>query len=130
MNSLAEWIIEQTSDALIYADTQGTIQRWNRAATKLFGFNAEDALGESLDIIIPKHLRDAHWRGFNAAIASGKLKLAGTPTLTRAVHKEGHKLYVEMTFALVVNDNDEVLGSVSMARDATERVERERAARK
>lgn len=130
MSSLAEWIIEQTSDALIYADTQGVIQRWNHAAEKLLGFSAEDALGESLDIIIPKHLREAHWRGFNAAIASGKLKLAGTPTLTRAVHKEGHKLYVEMTFALVVNDTGEVLGSVSMARDVTERVERERAARK
>ncbi|NLC08371.1 MAG: PAS domain S-box protein [Gammaproteobacteria bacterium] len=130
MSSLAEWIIEQTSDALIYADTQGTIQRWNHAAEKLFGFSAEDALGESLDIIIPKHLREAHWRGFNAAIASGKLKLAGTPTLTRAMHKEGHKLYVEMTFALVVNDTGKVLGSVSMARDVTERVERERAARK
>jgi len=129
MNNLAEWIVEQTSDALIYADSEGNIQRWNLAASKLFGFSANEAMGESLDIIIPKHLREAHWRGFNAAIASGKLKLSGTPTLTRALHKEGHKLYVEMTFALVVNDNDEVVGSVSMARDATQRVERERAAR-
>lgn len=129
MTNLAEKIIAQASDALIYADTQGTIQYWNQAAEKLFGFSAAQALGQSLDIIIPKHLRDAHWRGFNAAIAQGTLKLAGAPTLTRALHQEGHKLYVEMTFALVIDDDSSVLGSISMARDATERVAKERAAR-
>src|SRR5690554_2080492 len=126
---LAEWILEQTSDALIYADTEGNVQRWNAASTALFGFSSEDALGQSLDLIIPKHLRDQHWRGFDAAMQSGQLKLSGKPTLTRALHKEGHKLYVEMTFALVKNEAGEVQGSVSMARDVTARVEAEKAAR-
>ena len=128
-DQLAEWILEQTSDALIYADTEGNIQRWNAASSELFGFTSADALGQSLDIIIPKHLREAHWRGFDAAIQSGQLRLSGKPTLTRALHKEGHKLYVEMTFALVKNAQGEVQGSVSMARDVTERVEAEKAAR-
>lgn len=128
MSQLARLILEQTTDALIYADTQGNIQCWNQASCQLFGFSKQEAVGQSLDIIIPKHLRDAHWRGFNAAISSGKLKLSGAPTLTRALHKDGHKLYVEMTFALVT-DQQQVLGSVSMARDATERIEREKAAK-
>ena len=127
---LAELILEQTSDTLIYADTEGNIRRWNAAATELFGFNAEEALGQSLDLIIPKHLRDAHWRGFDAAVQSGQLKLSGKPTLTRSLHKDGGKRYVEMTFALVKNEQGEVQGSVSMARDVTERVEAEKAARK
>jgi PAS domain S-box-containing protein len=124
------WILQQTSDALIYADNEGNIQRWNAAACELFGFTAEDAMEQSLDLIIPLHLREAHWRGFDAAMRSGQLKLSGKPTLTRALHKAGHKVYVEMTFALVKNPAGEVQGSISMARDVTARVEAEKAARK
>ncbi len=126
--SLAEQVVDQGGDAIIYADRSGLIRRWNGAATALFGFTAEEALGQSLDLIIPDHLRAPHWRGFEAAISSGGLKLAGRPTLTRAVHQHGRKLYVEMTFALVLRNGD-AEGSVAVARDVTEGVERERAAR-
>jgi PAS domain S-box-containing protein len=95
----------------------------------LFGYSADEALGQNLDLIIPEHLRVAHWNGFNAAITSGTMKLQGRPTLTRATHKSGRRLYIEMTFALVKGAEGEVEGSVAMARDVTERVERERAAR-
>ncbi|WP_338075963.1 PAS domain S-box protein [Castellaniella defragrans] len=127
---LAERIVEQTTDTLIYADRAGRIARWNQAACRLFGFSRDEALGASLDIIIPEHLRAAHWAGYDAALASGRTKLAGRPTLTRGVHKDGRKLYVEMTFALVKDGSGAAIGSVAMARDVTERVERERAARK
>lgn len=126
---LAEWILDQASDALIYADSDGRIRRWNRAASQLFGFDAAEALGASLDLIIPLHLRSAHWAGFHAAMESGELRLQGRPTLTRATHKDGHKLYVEMTFALVKTPDGATIGSVAMARDVTERVNRERATR-
>ena len=125
--SLVERIVDQAGDAIIYADRSGTIRRWNRAATALFGFSAEEALWQNLDLIIPEHLRAPHWRGFDAPMASGTLKLAGRPTLTRAAHKSGRKLYVEMTFALVVTDGA-ADGSVAVARDVTERAARERAA--
>lgn len=122
-------ILDDVADALIYADRAGTIVRFNRAASALFGFSMDEARGQNLDLIIPEHLRAAHWKGFEAALASGTMKLAGRPTLTRALHKDGRKLYIEMTFALVRNGDGEVLGSVAMARDVTERVERERAAK-
>ena len=124
--SLAERILDSVGDAVIFADDKGTIRRFNAAATALFGFSAEAALGQSLDLIVPEHLRSAHWRGFDAAMANGKLKLQGRPTLTRANHKSGRKLYVEMTFAIV--EGVEALGAVAVARDATARVERERQA--
>lgn len=127
---LAEHILDQVADALIFTDGSGTIVRWNPACSALFGYPAEEALGQSVDLIIPEHLRAAHWSGFDAAMKSGSLKLQGRPTLTRAVHKSGRKLYVEMTFAIVKSDTSEALGSVAMARDITERVERERAARR
>jgi PAS domain S-box-containing protein len=128
-SQLAERILDQVADAVIYANRSGAIVRWNRASAALFGFSADEALGQSLDLIIPEHLRAAHWRGFEAATTKGVMKLQGRPTLTRALHKSGRKLYVEMTFA-IVNDAGEggVLGSVAMARDVTDRVERERAA--
>ncbi|MCK1618650.1 PAS domain S-box protein [Bradyrhizobium sp. 159] len=122
-------IIDDVADALIYSDRSGTITRWNRASAALFGFSAGEALGQNLDLIIPEHLRAAHWKGFEAALASGTMKLAGKPTLTRALHKSGRKLYIEMTFALVQDAGGAVLGSVAMARDVTERIERERAAK-
>jgi PAS domain S-box-containing protein len=126
---LAEQIIGQVADAVIYADRDGNIARWNPAASALFGYSADEALGQKLDLIIPEHLRAAHWRGFDAAMASGTLKLEGRPTLTRALHKSGRKLYVEMTFAIVkAGASGDVLGSVAVARDVTERVEKERAA--
>jgi PAS domain S-box-containing protein len=124
---LTERILDQVADAVIYANRSGEIARWNGASAALFGYSAEEALGQGLDLIIPEHLRAAHWRGFNAAMTNGVMKLQGRPTLTRALHKSGRKLYVEMTFA-IVKDNDEMLGSVAVARDVTERVERERAA--
>jgi PAS domain S-box-containing protein len=124
---LAEWIVEQVADALIYADREGRIVRWNHAAGQLFGYSAADALGNSLDLIIPTHLRAAHWAGYDLAIANGTTKLHGRPTLTRATHKDGRKLYVEMTFALVKDKDDQTIGSVAMARDVTDRVVKERA---
>lgn len=127
---LAEWIIDQVSDALIYADRKGDIRRWNPAAARLFGFTAQEALGHSLNLIIPEHLREAHWAGFEVAMDRGRLKLGGRPTLTRGLRKSGERLYVEMTFALVKDDQGVPIGAVAMARDVTERTEKERAARK
>ena len=125
-SKLAERILDQVADAVICINRSGAIIRWNPACTTLFGFSTEEALGQSVDLIIPEHLRAAHWNGFDAAMAKGATKLHGRPTLTRALHKSGRRLYVEMTFAIIKGDAEsEVFGSVSMARDVTERVERE-----
>lgn len=127
-SSLAERIVEQAAEAIIYANREGNIERWNAAAAGMFGFSASEALGSNLDLIIPEHLRKAHWLGFNRAMAQGRTRLGGRPTLTRGLHKSGAKLYVEMSFALVLDDSGSPLGSVAVARDVTERVAREKAA--
>jgi len=121
--SLADSILEQIADAIIYADRSGTIRQWNHAAASLFGYSASKAIGQSLDLIIPEHLRERHWLGFDAAMANGAaVRLQGRPTLTRATHKSGSKLYVEMTFAVVNSDGEEeAIGAVAVARDVTER---------
>ena len=124
---LADLILDQMADAVIYADEQGIIQKWNRAAAALFGHNAAKAIGNSLDLIIPERLRAAHWRGFETAMKTGSMKLQGRPTLTRALHESGGKLYVEMTFALVKDQTNAVRGAVAVARDVTARTLQEKA---
>ena len=74
---------------MIFADRWGKIARWNRASAVLFGFSAEEALGQGLDLIVPGHLPAAHWRGFDDAMANGVLKLQGRPTLTRGCTRAG-----------------------------------------
>jgi PAS domain S-box-containing protein len=128
-SGLARAIVESAADAIIFADAQGVIRVWNAAATRLFGFAAAEAIGQSLDLIIPDHLRQSHWAGFHRAVASGATRLAGRATITRAVHGTGKRLYVEMSFAVVRGAADVVVGSVAIARDATARYEEQRARR-
>jgi PAS domain S-box-containing protein len=115
-------VLEQAADAIIVSDAAGTVLSWNGAAEKLFGFPVGEMLGRTLDVIIPERLREAHWAGFRRAMQSGKTRLAGTPTVTRALHQTGRRLYVEMSFAVVRSPDGKTLGAVAVARDATARM--------
>ena len=103
-------------DELIFADREGVIRRWTASAQALFGYSESEAVGQSLDLIIPEHLRAAHWRGYDAAIASGRTRLGGKPMRTRAVHKNGGKVYVDMVFSLVKDERGAVLGALASVR--------------
>jgi PAS domain S-box-containing protein len=119
-------ILEQAADAVIYADTAGAVRIWNQAATDLFGYSQQEIAGAGMDVIIPEKLRAAHWAGFRRAMETGRTRLAGRPTITRATHKSGARMYVEMSFAVVRAGDGTVRGAVAVARDATDRYERER----
>ncbi len=68
-------LVEQDPDAIIFADREGMIRVWNESAAALFGYAQDEAIGRSLDLIIPEYLRRAHWEGFHQAIARGQTKL-------------------------------------------------------
>jgi PAS domain S-box-containing protein len=114
-------IVEQVADAIIFADRQGVIRLWNPAAEAVFGFPADEMIGQSLDLIIPERLRPAHWKAFHQAIEAGRTRLGRRALVTRSVHKSGAKLYVDLSFAIVRDAAGEVAGSVAVARDATDR---------
>lgn len=122
-------IVADVADALIFIDTQGVIRVWNARCEALFGFSAAEALGTSVDLIIPEHLRAGHQRGFEQAMARGATRHGAEVRTTRATHKDGRRLYVDMTFSVVLGDDGRALGSAAMARDATERYLAERARR-
>ena len=122
--NIAALVLEQTVDAVIYADTDGVIWLWNAAAEKIFGFPRDEAVGASLDLIVPERLRQAHWRGYRAAMATGTTRLAGRATLTKGIHKSGTSVYVEMSFSVVKDAAERVLGSVAIGREVTDRHDR------
>ncbi|MDE2585174.1 MAG: PAS domain S-box protein [Betaproteobacteria bacterium] len=111
-------VAEQMADALILADPQGTIRVWNAAAATLFGFSPQEALGTSLDLIIPEHLRAAHWSAFHRAMAQGATLHGAKARLTRALHADGRRLYVSMSFAVIEDGAGKALASVAIAREA------------
>ena len=114
-------ITEQIADAIIYSDAQGIIGFWNAAAVVIFGYTKDEAIGQSLDLIIPERLRAAHWAGFNRAMANGLTQHAGRATVTRALTRDGGAIFVEMSFAVVKDGDGKTIGSVAMARDVTKR---------
>jgi PAS domain S-box-containing protein len=130
LTNLAELLVEQSPDGVVFADKEGIIRVWNTAAERIFGFKASDAIGANLNIIIPERFRDAHWRGFERAINERATKYAGKSMPTRAVRSDGTQIYVELSFSIIVDANGNVLGALAHARDITERFEKERADRK
>jgi PAS domain S-box-containing protein len=113
-------IVEQAHEAIIFIDCDGVVGLWNHGAETLFGFSADEVMGHNIDVIIPERFRPAHAQGFGRAVSTGKTRLGGRVLTTRANHKSGQKLYVDMSFGLV-KDGERVLGAFAVARDGTER---------
>ena len=128
-SGLCDAILAQTPDAIVFADRDGVIRRWNLGAEALFGFSAADVIGRSLDIIIPERFRQAHWDAFHRAVASGRTRRGDSVRTTRADHKSGRKLYVDLSFGLVKDASGAVIGSVAVGRDCSARYLAEKALR-
>jgi PAS domain S-box-containing protein len=114
-------IVEACSEAVIFADREGLVRLWNRGAELIFGYAPAEILGQSLDIIIPERLRRAHWDAFNRSVETGHTKHTDRVLTTRSMHKNGSKLYVDLSFGLVKDDNGVVLGAFAVGRDCTAR---------
>ena len=122
-------IAEQISDALVYSDVKGVISGWNLAAENLFGYARSEAVGQSLDLIIPERFRAAHWAGFDRAMGNWATQYGSRPRVTRSLTSGGNTIYVEMSFAVVTDAQGKAIESVAIARDATQRYLDERSLR-
>ena len=118
---------EATSDAIIFAGRDGIIRLWNRGAELIFGYAAEEAIGQSLDLIIPERLRRAHWDAFDRSMETGQTKYTDRVLTTRSMRKDGAKLYVDLGFGLVKDANGIPIGAFATGRDCTARYEATRA---
>lgn len=126
-HSLAERIITgSTLDAVIYADHTGTIRLWNDAAVDMFGWPAEDAVGQSLDIIIPEKMRGAHWTGWDRVMETGVTRYGLEPLTAPGVRKDGTRISLEFSIVMLKDDEGRVEGVAAVLRDVTARWEKER----
>lgn len=123
-------LVQQAPDGMIFANREGVIRVWNPAAERIFGFTAKAAVGQDLNIIIPEGLREAHWRGYDRALAAGDTKYRGQSLPTKALKADGSQIYVELSFSILRGRDGEVVGAMAQARDITERFERDRAMRR
>lgn len=123
-------LAQEMSDAIIYADARGLIAFWNKGAERIFGFSADEAMGNSLDIIIPEGLRKRHWDGFEQTMRTGQSRYgAGDLLAVPALRKDGTRISVEFTILPFQDEAGRMVGMAATLRDVTKRFEEMKALR-
>lgn len=123
-------LLHDMSDAVVYADAGGRIQYWNAGAERLFGYTEAEALGRSLDIIIPESLRRRHWDGYEKTMQSGATRYgAGDLLAVPAVRKDATRISIEFTITPFHDASGQMLGIAAVMRDVTKRFEEMKALR-
>jgi PAS domain S-box-containing protein len=130
-DSLGEAILASESDAIVATDRDGFIRYWNPGAERIFGFSRAEALGQSLDIIIPENLRKRHWDGYHGTMRTGQSRYGDGQLLSvPALHKDGRRISVEFTIVTLKDASGAVEGMIALLRDVTQRFDEMRALRK
>ena len=125
-NIINQQIVSFAPDAILFSDHEGIIRLWNRGAEMIFGFSAAEAIGQSLDLIIPERLREVHWQGYHRVMATGETRYGKDLLAVPALHKDGHQLSCEFSIVMLKDAQGKVLGIASIMRDVTERWQREK----
>lgn len=115
----ARALVVQSPDAIVVADRAGVIRLWNAAATTLFGHPAEEAVGQSLDLIIPESLRARHWAGYDAVMQSGTTRYGTELLKVPALHRDGRRQSIEFRVALLSDARGATVGIAAFLRDVT-----------
>jgi PAS domain S-box-containing protein len=124
---LYQHIIEGTQDAIIFADREGIIQLWNAGAEAMFGYHPEEAVGQSLDLIIPEQLKARHWEGYHKVMATGVTRYGREVLAVPARRKDGTRISIEFTIVMVRDGANDVAGTAAIIRDVTTRWQQEKA---
>jgi PAS domain S-box-containing protein len=125
---LARSLLLTRADAIIAADRDGIIRFWNPGAERIFGHVENDAVGRSLDLIIPERLRQRHWDGYRRTMESGKSRYGEGDLLSvPALHKNGSTISVEFTVIPLTDASGKMIGMAAIMRDVTKRFEEMRA---
>lgn len=120
-------LVDLAPDAILFADREGVIRIWNAGAVALFGFSEAEALGQSLDLIIPEKLRGRHWEGYHRVMASGDTHYGSKLLAVPALRRDGSQLSSEFSIVMLRDGSGQVLGVAAILRDVTERWQQEKA---
>lgn len=127
-NTLVDAVLSTSSDAIVAADRDGIIRFWSPGAERIFGYSRDDAIGQSLDIIIPERLRARHWDGYRHVIEGGESRYgAGDVLAVPGVKKDGAIVSLEFTIIPLHDKSRQLIGLAAIMRDVTKRFEEMRA---
>jgi PAS domain S-box-containing protein len=127
---VGEAVLRGTGDAIVACDRDGLIRFWNPGAARIFGFSADEAVGQSLDIIIPERLRARHWVGYHKVMRTGQSRYSGGDLLSvPALRKDGTRISVEFTIVPLLDAQGGMRGLAAVMRDITARFEELKALR-
>jgi PAS domain S-box-containing protein len=128
-DQLCREIIDHTSLAVVFADRQGIIRLWNSGAEAMFGYTEQEAIGQSLDIIVPEKHRAKHWAGYHSVMQTGVTKYGRELLAVPAMTKDGRRISIEFNVALLADKTGGKLGVAATISDVSARWEREKALR-
>ncbi|MGA8515058.1 MAG: PAS domain-containing protein [Burkholderiaceae bacterium] len=123
-------LVESVGDAVMACDASGAITLWNPSCERMFGFTPVDAMGKSLDLIIPQRQRQRHWEGYHKTMQTGITKYGHDVLRVPAVHKDGHTLSIAFTVSMLHSTDGKVSQIVAVVRDETARFTEDRSLRK
>jgi len=126
---LCESIVEQIPLAIIFGDREGIVRLWNAGAEAMFGWSADEALGKSMDMIIPEKHRARHWEGYFHVMETGLTKYGQNVLAVPALTKDGRRISVEFNIALLKAADGRILGAAASIQDVSARWERDKALR-
>lgn len=126
----AHQLLSAIGDAIVVTDAAGAIVLWNPAATRIFGFGEAEAMGRSLDLIIPERQRKRHWDGYEKTMATGLTRYGSDLLRVPALHKDGRTLSIAFTVALLNGPDGRPEAIAAVIRDETQRFQDERNLRK
>lgn len=119
---LAKAVLATTSDAIIAADKANIVRFWNPGAERIFGYTRDEAIGQSLDIIIPERLRKRHWDGYQRVMAGGESRYGhGDVLAVPAIKKNGTGVSVEFTIVPLTEDAGQLIGVAAIMRDVSKK---------
>ena len=120
-------LVAGTDHAVVIADLDGIIRFWNPAAEHMFGHARDDAVGQSLDLIIPEKLRERHWDGYHRVMQTGETEYGGRTLSVPALRRDGERISVEFTVTLLRDPAGTLRGIAAIVRDVTAAWEERRA---
>ena len=123
-------LVGAVGDAIMAADASGAITLWNPASERMFSYTEAEALGQSLDLIIPQRQQQRHWDGYHKTMQTGITKYGNDVLRVPAVHKDGHSLSIAFTVAMLYTEDKKVSAIVAVVRDESTRFAEDRAMRK
>lgn len=124
---IAEGVLSGRADAIVAADNDGVIRFWNPGAERIFGYARDEALGRSLDLIIPERLRQRHWEGYRTVMETGQSRYGESDLLAvPALRKDGSAISVEFTI-VPLQEGGRLIAVVAIMRDVSKRFEETRA---